>query len=154
MKEYKKPEVLMNEGLSEKVYMGSGSFDGEGDCWSTGVRTTQDWNGQGHVYEVSASHHKENVQHISTAVTYYFTFNYDLTNFWPENSGWASGFSGNTGWVERREHANAYLSGDEVTFKIFAVAADEATTKMLCDPAISWSCEKTVNVQGLGGDGN
>ncbi len=145
MKEYSRPEVLMTEGLSEKVYMGSGATDGGGDCWSVSNYSVQDWNGAEHVYEVHATHHKEGVKHISSAVDYVFTFESNLTNFYSE---FPSSFSGNVATVHRELLADAYESGDEVTFKIWATTGDQATTQALPAPSVSWSCTHAVNVQG------
>ena len=145
MKEYKKPEVLMTEGMSEKVYMGSGASDGGGDCWRVFSGTEQAWNGSHHIYEIHASHHKEGVKHISSAVDYVFTFESNLTDFYSE---FASSFGGNIATVHRELLADAYQSGDEVTFKIWASTGDQATTEALPAPSISWSCTHAVNVQG------
>ena len=48
----------------------------------------------------------------------------------------------------RATHSNAYKSGDNVTFKVWAKGADEATTKALAITGISWSCQHATNVQG------
>lgn len=141
---YSRPSVMVNETLAEGVYAASGSA-GSGDCWSCSNRSVQDWNGSHHIYEVHATHHKEGVKHISSAVDYTFTFSAPLTDFYSE---FPATFSGNTATVHRELHANAYESGDEVTFKIWAKTADEATTKSLPAPSISWSCTHAVNVQG------
>lgn len=141
--EYRKPIVVSNDNIAEVISAASG--EDSGDCWEVGVKSVQDWNGSHHVYEPWANHKKEGVKHISSAVDYTFTFSQPLTDFYSE---FPSTFSGNTGTVHRELLADAYQSGDRVTFKIWAKTADEASTKALAEPSVSWSCTHAVNVQG------
>ncbi len=146
MKSYEKPIVVVNDGLSEGVYAASGT----GDCWTVVAPSVQDWNGSHHVFEIQCVH-SDAVEHISSASTVVLTFNNDLTDAYSE---FECTFSGNTATIKRELHANAYKSGDTMTYKVWAKAADEATTKALAVTDATISCTKTVNVQGNGGDGN
>ena len=145
---YTKPIVLISNDLAEGVYMDSGVSN----CWTISVKSTQDWNGSHHVFEPHCTH-SDAVEHISTALTATISFNAPVTDAYSEN-GWQCTVSGNTVTVTRPSHANAYKSGDDVTFKVWVKAADEATTKALAVTGSSISCTKSVNVQGGGADGN
>lgn len=145
MKGYEKPIAVINDELNEGVYAASGA-----DCWTVNARSVQDWNGSHHVFEVSCQHSTA-VEHISSATTVTLTFSNTLTDAYSEFS---SSFSGNSVTVTRELHANAYKSGDNVTYKVWVKAADEASTKALAVTGATISCTKTVNVQGKGGDGN
>lgn len=151
---YNKPMVLLNDDFAEGVYMASGGRAGESssDCWTIDVPSVQDWNGSHHVFEPHCVHSNA-MEHISTAITVSVTFNHTVTDAYSEN-GWECTVNGSTVTVTRPSHANAYKSGDNVTFKIWAQTADEATTKALAVVGKSISCTKSVNVQGGGADGN
>lgn len=152
MKNYEKPVVLANEELAEGVYAASGGVS-DADCWTISVHSAQDWNGSHHVFEVTIVH-SDTVQHISTESTSVITFNHALTDAYTESNFTAS-FSGNTVKVVRASHANAYQSGDRATFKVWAKAEDEATTKALAVTGSSIrDTGKTVNVQGNGANGD
>lgn len=142
MPSYEKPTVTLNHGEAEGVYMASG----EADCWSITPYSVQDWNGSHHVFEVKIVHSNA-VQHISTASTSVLTFSNPITDAYSEGNCTAT-FSGNTVTVVRTLHANAYQSGDVATFKVWAKASDEPTTKALTISGSSISCTKAVNVQG------
>ncbi len=144
MKSYEKPCVVSSDGLSEGVYMGSG--ENASDCWTINPYSVQDWNGDHHVFEIACAHTTA-VKHISTAATVTLTFSNTLTDAYTE-SNFTCSFSGNTATVVRTLHANAYNSGDHVTFKVWAKASDEATTKALAVTGATISCTKTANVQG------
>lgn len=149
MKNYEKPIVVANDELAEGVYAASGA--GEADCWTISAKSVQDWNGSHHVFEVTIDH-SDLVQHISTESTSVLTFNHDLTDAYSEFS---TSFSGNTVTVVRTSHANGYLSGDHATFKVWAKASDEATTKALAVTGSSITdTGKSANVQGKGGNGD
>lgn len=79
------------------------------------------------------------------------TFSQPLTDAYSEFS---STFSGNTVTVVRELLADAYKSGDTMTYKVWVKASDEATTKAISCTGATISCTKSVNVQGNGGDGN
>lgn len=146
MKGYEKPVAIVNEEISEGVYADSGSAD----CWTVEAPSVQDWNGSHHVFQVHIVH-SNSVEHISSASTVTLTFSNTLTDAYSE---FESSFSGNTVTITRTLHANAYKSGDDATYKVWAKAADEASTKALSVTGATISCTKTVNVQGKGGDGN
>ncbi len=145
---YSKPIVLTHSDMAEGVYAASGAAT----CWSGSAISVQDWNGSQHVFEVRIYHSAE-VQHISDAVTITMQFSSPLTDVSAEN-GWSCTANGSTVTVTRPSHANAYNSGDSVTFKVWAKAADEATTKALYANITGFSCDYRANVQGNGGDGN
>ena len=145
---YKKPMILAANDLAEGVYAASGAAD----CWSGYAQSVQDWTGSHHVFELRLQHSTD-VEHISTAVTVTLSFSQPLSNVYAEN-GWECSVNGSTVTVTRPSHANAYNSGDSVTFKVWATTGDEATTKALSCTVSGLSCTKTVNVQGGGADGN
>lgn len=155
---YKRPLILLNDDLAEGVYAdGSGNpgtqqVTQEATCWSGISPSVQDWNGSHNVTEVQIVHSVA-VEHISTAVTVTLKFNHPVTDAYTE-SGWECTAVGNIVTVTRPLHANAYKSGDNVTFKVWAKAADEATTRSLSATIESLECTKTANVQNRGGDGN
>ena len=144
MVKYEKPVLDVVAGFSENVYMASGN-NGGGDCWVASGSSVQNWDGSSNVFEIRATHSNQ-VEHISTGVTYVITFSGPLTDAYSE--GFPCTVSGNTVVVTRELHANGYKSGDNVTFKVWAKGADEATTKALAITGISWSCQHATNVQG------
>jgi len=146
MKDYEKPVVLANDELAEGVYMASGDVESGGDCWTVDPYSVQDWNGSHHVFEIHCIHTTA-VKHISTASTVTLTFSNTLEDAYTE-SNFSCSFGGDTVTVVRESHANAYNSGDDVTYKVWAKAADEATTKALSITGATISCTKTPNVQG------
>ena len=143
MVKYEKPVLDVVAGFSENVYMASGN-NGGGDCWVVGGSSVQNWNGSHNVFEVRATHSTQ-VEHISTGVTYVITFSGPLTDAYAE---FPYTVSGNTVVVTRPLHANGYNSGDNVTFKVMAKGADQATTKALAITGISWECDHATNVHG------
>lgn len=149
MKDYVKPVVLANDEVSEGVYAASGATD-VADCWTVNPVSVQDWNGSHHVFEIRCVH-SNTVEHISSASTVTLTFDQPLTDAYSEFS---CSFSGNTATIVRELLADAYKSGDTMTYKVWVKAADETTTKSIACIGSTISCTKTVNVQGNGGDGN
>lgn len=145
---YEKPIVLVNEELAEGVYAASGAESAK--CWTVVAPSVQDWNGSHHVFEVQCVH-SDAVEHISSASTVTLTFSNSLTDAYSEFS---TTFSGNQVTIVRELHANAYKSGDTMTYKVWVKAADEATTKAITCTGATISCTTTVNVQGGGADGN
>lgn len=150
MKKYEKPLLAENDVLAEGVYAASGDETESAECWTVSPSSVQDWNGSHHVFEISCTH-SSSVEHISSASTVTLTFSQTLTDAYAE---FPSSFSGSTMTITRELHANAYKSGDSVTYKVWVKAADEATTKGISCTGATISCTKTVNVQGNGGDGN
>ncbi len=149
MKGYEKPMVMVNDGLSEGVYAASGAAEAA-DCWTVDPVSVQDWNGSHHVFEIRCVHSTA-VQHISSASTVTLNFNNAVTDAYSE---FPCSFSGTSVTITRELHANAYKSGDTMTYKVWVKAADEATTKSISCIGATISCTKTVNVQGNGGDSN
>lgn len=144
MKDYVKPIVLENEELAEGVYAASGTGASSTDCWTVGANSVQDWNGSHHVFEVSCKHSTA-VEHISGATTVTLTFSSPLTDAYSEFS---CSFSGSTATVTRTLLADAYKSGDSVTYKVWVKAADEATTKAISCTGATIICKHETNVQG------
>lgn len=142
MTDYEKPVVLASEDIAEGVYAASGT--GSADCWTVTPYSVQDWNGSHHVFEIRCVHSNE-VEHISSASTVTLTFSNTLKDAYSEFS---SSFSGNTVTVVRELHANAYKSGDTMTYKVWVQAADEASTKAIACTGATISCTHAVNVQG------
>lgn len=147
MKEYVSPVIIANEELSEGVYAASGSAD----CWTVDAYSVQEYNGSHQVFEVHCVH-SNTVEHISSASTVVLTFNYPIVDAYSEFED--TSFSGNTVTIVRTLLGDAYQSGDNVTYNVWAKAADEAATKALAVSGATITCTKSVNVQGLGGDGN
>lgn len=148
MMNYEKPVVLANEDIAEGVYAASG--ESAADCWTVVPYSVQDWNGSHHVFEIHCEH-SDAVEHISSASTVTLTFSNTLTDAYSEFS---TSFSGNSVTVVRTLLADAYKSGDSVTYKVWVSTGDEATTKAITCTGATISCTKTVNVQGNGADGN
>lgn len=146
MKEYVTPMILANEELSEGVYAASGSAD----CWTVDAYSVQEFNNSHQVFEVHCVH-SDTVEHISSASTVVLVFNYPVVDAYSE---FDTSVSGNTVTIVRSLLADSYKSGDNVTYKVWVQASDEATTKALAVQGASISCTKSVNVQGKGGDGN
>lgn len=138
---YQKPIVLLNEDLAEGVYAASGSA---GDCWTITQKTTQDWNGQAHVYEIGATHTSA-VSHFSEALVVKFVFSSVVTSAWAEGAGnyTVEGIGTTTLTVTRTHHANGEYSGDNVTYKLFVVCTDQAGSQAVSlNSATFVSCDK------------
>ncbi len=149
MKRYEKPDATVIQEVSEGVYAASGDA-GSADCWTVSAKSVQDWNGAYHVFEIRCKHSNA-VEHISSASTVKLTFSAPITDAYSEFS---TKFSGNSVTVVRELHANAYKSGDTMTYKVWVKAADEATTKGIACQSATIKCTKSVNVQGNGANGN
>ncbi|MBQ5386552.1 MAG: hypothetical protein IIU40_05865, partial [Lachnospiraceae bacterium] len=78
MKTYEKPVVIENEDLAEGVFAASGDSGSSSDCWTVSGRSVQDWNGSHNVFEMSAVH-STGVTHITTQVTFIYTFSTPIT---------------------------------------------------------------------------
>lgn len=145
MKNYEKPVVMVNEGLAEGVYAASG------DCWSVTCQKVQDWNNQWTYFQAGVSHSTE-VEHISNSCKMTFVFSAEIDSAYSETG--ICSVSGNTVYVERQYHANAYKNGDLVTFKIGVKAKSEAEYNTIyCSQCYATYCDAAVNVQGGGVNG-
>ena len=142
MKDYEKPVVKINDEVSEGVYAASG--DEEPECWTIEAVSVQDWNGSHHVFEIRCVH-STSVVHISSATNVNLTFSDSLTDAYSE---FTCSFSGNVVSVTRELLADAYHSGDNMTYKVWVKAADEATTKAITCTNATIQCTHAVNVQG------
>lgn len=145
MKRYERPVVMVNEELAEGVYAASG-VSGTIDCWDYQIYEVQKWNGSAKIFEVKITHHT-GLEHISAATTLGVTFSSPLTK---AESEFECSLSGSTVSITRTLLADAYNDGDLVTYKIWATAADQATTEALAITGVTLSCDKQINVQGGG----
>lgn len=145
MKNYEKPLALANNELAEGVFMASGGGAASStDCWTVNAVSVQEWNGSHHVYEIRCSH-SASVEHISSQTEVVLTFGSPVTDAYSE---FPCRFSGSTVSIKRELHANAYQSGDNMTYKVWVKGTDEAATKALnCTGAVI-TCTHAVNVQG------
>ena len=129
---------MATTGVAEGVFAASG----DATCWTVSGRSVQDWNGSHNVFEMKLIHSKA-VTHFSEASTAEYTFSAPIVDAYSE-SNFEVSFSGNVVTVTRRLHANGEYSGDNVTYKVWVKAADEATTKSLSlTGATVLECEKT-----------
>lgn len=148
MKSYEKPIAVVNDEISEGVYAASGAGGGGGgsstDCWTIEAASVQDWNGSHHVFEIRCSHSTA-VEHISSNTEVNLTFSASLTDAYSE---FPCTFSGSNVTVNRTLHANAYKSGDTMTYKVWVKAADEGATKAITCTNATITCTHETNVQG------
>lgn len=142
MKNYTKPVLVVNEGICEGVFAASGIS--ASDCWTVTATSVQDWNGSHHVFEVQCRHSSD-VEHISSESTVQLTFSAPLTDAYSE---YPATFSGNTVTITRTLLADAYKSGDLMTYKVWVKASDEATTKAITCTGAIIQCTPSTNVQG------
>ncbi len=147
MNTYERPIIVASESLAEGVYMASGSgTSSSGDCLTITVTDAQTWSGSAHVFEVHLTH-STTVTHISSTQTVTLTFSQPLSsNSYAE---FPSTVSGNSITITRNLLADAYYSGDSITFKVWAISStgDQATTEALAITNKSVSCTHSVNVQ-------
>ncbi len=102
------------------------------------------------VFQVNMQHHDVGVEHISKGQYITVTLSETVSGISTEWGDYVS----NTNSISfyRPFHGNAYQSGDfSGGFKVTAYCADHAQAERL-SASLSWSCDKTVNVQGKGGD--
>ena len=133
--------VIINEELSEGIYAASGSA-GSTNCWTVAPVSVQDWNGSHHVFEIHCVH-SNTVEHISSATTVTLTFDRFVTDAYSE---FPCTFSGNTVTITRELHANAYKSGDTMTYNVWVQGVDGAATKGISCVGAEIECNKSVNV--------
>lgn len=141
MRKYEKPVLTANEYLAEGVYAASGANP---ECWTVEANSAQDWNGSHHVFEVHAVH-SATVKHISASTTVTLKFSSPIIDAYSEFS---TTFSDDTVTVVRNLLADAYMSGDNYTYKVWVQGADEAITKTLSCTSATITCEHQTNVQG------
>ena len=142
MSNYQKPAVVLNEGLAEGVFAASG----DAECWTIDPVSVQDWDGARHVFEIRCVHSAA-VEHISSAATITLNFN-SMVKYAYAEAGFPTTYSGSTVSVVRELHANAYKSGDTMTFKVFVEGNDEGTTRAMACTGATIRCTHQVNVQG------
>lgn len=142
MKNYTKPVVLLNDELAEGVYADSGTLST--DCWTIDPVSVQPWSGSHHVFEIRCSHNA-NVEHISGKTVVTLTFSSPLTD---ARSEFPCTFTGSTVTVTRTLLADAYKSGDKMTYKVEVSTGDEATTKAITCTGATITCTHETNVQG------
>lgn len=148
MKSYAKPVVLANDEVAEGVYAGSGTSSA--DCWTINVEE-QNYDGANRIFEVQCVHSTD-VEHISDASEVTLTFSANVTNAFAE-AGYPCVVSGKKVTITRTLLANAYKSGDRMTYKVFVQCSDAATTQAVRCTGATISCDKKVNVQGGGSHG-
>ena len=129
MKNYEKPVVMVNEGLAEGVYAGSG------DCWRIdGVsRTSNIYDGVYREFQVDATHLNQNKHRSVLTIT--ITFNQMIEGIGSTGGATASGYSGQT----------ATFTWDVGTFnqneeKGWAVTVKSADPNIIEATSWSWSC--------------
>lgn len=145
MLSYQKPIVLLNEDLAEGVYAASGGGgDTSTDCWTVTPVSVQDWSGSHHIFEIRCTH-SNTVEHISGATTVTLKFSAPVTDAYSE---FPCTFSGSTVTITRTLLADAYNSGDNMTYKVWVKAADEAATKSISCTDATITCKHETNVQG------
>ncbi len=156
MNNYVSPVIFDNDELAEGVYA-SGS--GQADCWTLTfeekqrVTTNPGWN---YVeYEITAIHHT-GLEHISSALEVVCSISGDtVTRFNIEGNEVIPGTTHNTQNYEifgnqtavtiKRIHlADAYKSGDRVTFKLGMYCNNGAEVLN----GLMWTCTHETNVQG------
>lgn len=151
MKKYLKPMVEINEDMAEGVYAASGAGYGAGGCWTITKVEKQSGGGHERNFQIDM-HHDFGAQHISLASVVEIEFNYPISNARIDDQGEVT-WSGNKVTIKRELHGNAYQAGDLVTYKVHVTTAAASMLDALA--AVRWavdSCDKTVNVQGNGGD--
>ena len=156
MKNYVSPVIFDNDEFAEGVYAtGSGSAE----CWTvtwTEKQRVDDNPGWNYVeYEIKAIH-SDNLEHISDALECVFYISGDnVTRFNIEGNDVVAGtdykgdryeVNGNSTivTVKRIHLADAYKSGDVVTFKLGMYCDNGAMVLNGC----MWNCTHAVNVQG------
>ena len=123
--DYVKPAIFDLEELAEPVYA-TGS--GGGDCWTIDYTVTQPWNGQAKVIEIKASHTRA-VEHQSNGTVITLMFDRPILGAYAENAtDYKVETSGSIVKITRQLYANAFFSGDEVTFKLFVNGKDQDDT--------------------------
>lgn len=141
MKSYAKPVVLANDEVAEGVYAGSGK---KPECWTIEANSVQDLGGSEHVFEIKCVH-SDTVKHISAATTIELVFSAPLIN---ARSEFKCDWSGQKVTVTRDLLADAYHSGDTMTFKVWVQAADDMTTRGITCKSATIKCTHETNVQG------
>lgn len=136
---YEKPTITVLS-TSEGVYAASGSPE----CWTINPMSVQNWNGSHHVFEIQCFH-STSVEHISSATDVILEFSSPVVDAYSE---FPCTFNGNTVKIHREFHANAYKSGDVMTYKVWVKCIDEPMTKSVACLRADISCTHQTNVQG------
>lgn len=138
MRNYVSPVIFDNDELTEGVYA-SGSGTSE-TCWTIDYTVPQKWNGQAKVFEIKCEHSKS-VWHESKGTVIYLMFNSPVVSAYAENStDYKVEVSGSIVKIERDLFADAFNSGDKVTFKLFVSASSQSSTELLDIMNKSISC--------------
>lgn len=128
MKGYESPIIYDNEELAEGVYA-SGS--GSGDCWTIDYTVPQAWNGTAKVFEIKCKHSRS-VFHSSQGTIITLMFDQPIVSAYCENStDYKVEISGATVKLERNLYADAFFSGDDVTFKLFVNTGSKESTEVV-----------------------
>lgn len=153
MKEFVAPVVLEIEDLAEGVYAASGfnetdipvapsQPDVTSDCWTINVYRDQQEAGGYSTWRVDCRH-SHAVQHISSCTRIFINFNGPVTA--AQLEGYVSEISGNTVYLTRASHANAYKAGDNFNC-LLKIWADDYRNIALINYGID--CTHQTNVQG------
>ncbi len=143
MNKYEAPVVVANDELAEGVYAASGAQSST-NCWTVNPVAVQAWNGSHKVFEIRCTHNVA-AEHISGSTTVVLTFSANLSNACSE---FDTQVSGNTVTITRTLLADAYKSGDLMTYKVWVSTGDEATTRALACTGATITCLHETNVQG------
>jgi hypothetical protein len=164
MNNYVSPVIFDNDELAEGVYA-SGS--GSGDCWTMtfdeSQREKSNPSEKYAIYRIDATHHVEDVLHISKSTTMWVNYTGNgITGIQVEGVNAAVGtttLGSNGEWgfeitctstgaiIKRVYHGNAYNSGDNFNIMIRINDADGESVMT----GLSWTCEKVENVQETAG---
>ncbi len=144
MNKYEAPVVVVNDELAEGVYAGSGTQSST-DCWTVNPVPVQELDGSGSkVFEIHCAHNMA-AEHISSSTTVVLTFSSNLVS---ARSEFDTQVSGNTVTITRTLLADAYKSGDNMTYKVWVSTGDEVTTRALSCTGATITCVHETNVQG------
>lgn len=153
MNNYEKPIAFFSDGEGEGVFAASGNA-GAATCWSIsyqpegGGGNEGDWQWKNYHF---FGKHSNAVQHISTGCSFRVTFSKEVRK--AQFEGFKATKITDTCWeFSRGQHANAYASGDNFGTLVQILVKDRNHVDIISIDHIK--CEKKVNVQGGGADGN
>jgi len=169
MIKYMKPMVLELDDIAEGIYAASGdeetnknegneggdkSNEGEGgeshepfnefDCWTLTVTKDQKDAGGYATFRVDARHSTELV-HVSSKTTITIPFTRTVTN--AKFEGFNVSWSGNVVTLERENHGNSYVSGDNYN-SLLQVWGEDLPNLDVMQGQATICCTREVNVQG------
>lgn len=124
---YTKPTLFLHGCGSEVPFCASGLPNKSSDCWTIDYKVVQDWDGTSKVYEIHCVHSR-GVAHISkgTIVTLTLSDTPALVR-----SEFPLKTIGNQVVITRELLADAFYSGDDVTFKVWIGGKDQISTQLI-----------------------